>query len=51
MGPPHDRVDPADAFFKRWAGDARPQDLKAFLAAGPDRAPEPGDEVPARLGR
>ncbi len=41
-------VETAEVFFQRWAGDARPQDLKAFLAAGPDRAPEPGDEAPAR---
>ena len=43
--------DTADDVFKRWAGDARPEDHKAFLAAGPDRAPEPGDEVLERVGR
>ena len=44
-------VETADVFFKRRAGNARPEDLKTFLAAGPDHAPEPGDEVPERLGR
>jgi hypothetical protein len=48
-------VEAASDFLKRRAGDARPEDLKAFLAGAPDVPPEPGDEIPdnlrARLGR
>jgi hypothetical protein len=36
-------------FLKRWAGGARPDDLKAFLAGAPDVPPEPGDEIPDQL--
>ncbi len=32
--------------FRRRAGDARPEDLQALLARAPDRAPDPGDELP-----
>jgi hypothetical protein len=42
-------VETAAEFFKRRAGDARPEDLKAFLAAAPDVPPEPGDELPDHL--
>jgi hypothetical protein len=42
-------VETAADFIKRWAGDARPEDLKAFLASAPDVPPEPGDEIPDRL--
>src|SRR5271155_4339803 len=42
-------VETAADFFKRRAGDARPEDLKAFLATVPDVPPEPGDEIPGRL--
>jgi hypothetical protein len=37
-------VETAAAFFRLRAGDARPADLKAFLARVPDVAPEPSDE-------
>lgn len=36
-------------FFQQRAGDARPEDLAAFLAAAPDVPPEPGDEIPDEL--
>ncbi|MGA9865974.1 MAG: pilus assembly protein HicB [Acetobacteraceae bacterium] len=42
-------VETAADFFRRRAGDARPEDLKAFLAVAPDVAPEPDDEIPDRL--
>ncbi len=48
-------VETAADFFKRRAGGAQPEDLKAFLASAPDVPPEPGDEIPdhlrARLSR
>lgn len=48
-------VETAADFLKRRAGDARPEDLKAFLASAPDVRPEPGDEMPdhlrSKLGR
>ena len=37
-------VETAADFFRRRAGDARPKDLQGFLAAAPDRNPDPGDE-------
>lgn len=42
-------VETAADFIKRWAGDARPEDLKAFLADAPDVPPVPGDEIPEAL--
>jgi hypothetical protein len=42
-------VETAADFFKRRAGNARPEDLQAFLANAPDVPPEPGDEIPDRL--
>jgi hypothetical protein len=36
-------------FMRRRAGDAKPEDLKAFLASAPDVPPEPGDEIPDHL--
>ena len=42
-------VETAADFIKRRAGDARPEDLKVFLANAPDVPPEPGDEIPAHL--
>jgi hypothetical protein len=39
-------VEMAADFFKGRAGNARPEDLKAFLAGAPDIPPEPGEEVP-----
>ncbi len=39
-------VETAAEFFRRRAGDARPEDLLAMLALIPDRAPDPGDELP-----
>src|SRR5439155_7117890 len=48
-------VETAADFFRRRAGNARPEDLKAFLAGASDVPPEPGDEIPdhprARLKR
>lgn len=46
-----DAPNTAAAFFERRAADARPEDLKAFPAAAPDRAPELGDEVPERFSQ
>ena len=40
-------VETAAEFFRRRAGDARPEDLRAVLALVPDREPDPGDELPA----
>jgi hypothetical protein len=40
-------VETAAEFFRRRAGDARPEDLQAILALVPDREPDPGDELPA----
>ena len=42
-------VETAADFIKRRAGDARPEDLKKFLASAPDIPPEPGDEIPDHL--
>jgi hypothetical protein len=42
-------VETAADFFKRLAGNASPEDLKAFLANSPDVPPEPGDEIPDHL--
>jgi len=42
-------VETATDFLKRRAGNARPEDLKAFLANAPDIPPEPCDEIPADL--
>jgi hypothetical protein len=42
-------VETAADFFMRRAGDARPEDLKAFLAGAPDVPPDPGDEIPDHL--
>ena len=39
-------VETAAEFFRRRAGDARPEDLLAILALVPDRPPDPGDELP-----
>ena len=39
-------IETAADFFKHRAGNARPEDLKAFLASAPDVPPEPGDEIP-----
>jgi hypothetical protein len=39
-------VETAADFFKRRAGNASPEDLKAFLANTPDVTPEHGDEFP-----
>jgi hypothetical protein len=39
-------VETAAEFFRRRAGDAKPEELRAFLARAPDRAPDPGDELP-----
>jgi hypothetical protein len=42
-------VEAAGDFFKRRAGTASPEDLRAFLASAPDVPPEPGDEIPDHL--
>lgn len=42
-------VEAAAEFFRRRAGDARPEDLRAVLALVPDRPPDPGDELPLGL--
>ena len=42
-------VETAADFFKRRAGNASPEDLKAFLANAPDVPPEHGDEIPDHL--
>jgi len=39
----------AAGFLKRRAGEARPEVLKALLAAAPDVPPNPGDEIPDNL--
>jgi hypothetical protein len=38
-------VETVSEFFRRRAGGARPEDLRAILASVPDQAPDPGDEV------
>ncbi len=43
-------VETAADFFRRRAGDARPNDLTALLRQAPDRPPEPGDEQPVPPG-
>ena len=40
-------VETAATFFRLRAGDAQPEDLAALLALAPDRAPDPGDELPS----
>jgi hypothetical protein len=40
-------VETAAAFFEKRAGGTRAGDLRAILALVPDRAPDPGDELPA----
>jgi hypothetical protein len=42
-------VETAADFFRRRAGDARPEDLKAFLAGAPDIPHEPSEEIPDHL--
>jgi hypothetical protein len=42
-------IETATDFIKRRAGNARPEDLKAFLANAPNAPPDPGDEIPAHL--
>lgn len=42
-------VETAAEFFRRRAGDAKPEDLHAVLALAPDRASDPGDELPPGL--
>jgi hypothetical protein len=42
-------VETAAEFFKRRAGNASPEDLKAFLANSPDVPPQHGDETPDHL--
>ena len=42
-------VETAADFFKRRAGNASPEDLRASLADAPDVPPEPGDEIPDHL--
>ena len=40
-------VGTAAVFFRIRAEGARPEDLRSILALVPDRAPDPGDELPA----
>ena len=42
-------VETAAEFFRRQAGDAWPEDLRAVLASVPDRPLDPGDELPPGL--
>jgi hypothetical protein len=42
-------VETAADFFKRRAGNASPEDLRAFLADAPHVPPEPDDEIPDHL--
>jgi hypothetical protein len=42
-------VETAADFFKRAAGTASREDLRAFLASASDVPPEPGDEIPYHL--
>ena len=39
-------VETAAEFFRKRAGDAKPEGLHAILALVPDRPPDPGDELP-----
>lgn len=39
-------VETAAEFFRRRAGDARPEDLCSVLALVPNRPPDLGDELP-----
>ena len=39
-------VETAAEFLRRRAGDAKVEDLKAFMAMVPDAEPMPGDELP-----
>lgn len=39
-------VETASVFLRRRAGDAKLEDLRALLDLAPDRAPDPGDELP-----
>jgi len=39
-------VETAADFFRRRAGEARPEDLHDILARAPDRAPDAEDEMP-----
>ena len=39
-------VETAAEFFRRRGEGAKPGDLHAILARVPDRAPDPGDELP-----
>ena len=39
-------VETAAEFFKQRGKDAKPGDLRAILARVPERAPDPGDELP-----
>jgi hypothetical protein len=38
-------VESAEAFFRRRAGEAKAEDMKAILARVPDVPPMPGDEI------
>jgi hypothetical protein len=40
-------VETAAEILRQRVGDARPEDLKRFLAAVPDAPPVPGDEIDA----
>jgi hypothetical protein len=39
-------VETAAKFYRKRAGDAKPEDLQIVLAMVPDRPAEPGDELP-----
>ena len=39
-------METAAEFFRRRAGNARPEDLHALLVRAPDREPDPSDERP-----
>jgi hypothetical protein len=43
-------VEAAADFFKRRAGDARPEDLKAFLATARTSRPSPATKFPTSFG-
>ena len=42
-------VETAAEFFRRRKAGARSEDLHTILALAPDRAPDPGDELPVDL--